>query len=512
MTWPILSLLLAAAPDPTLRLAVVVGSNHAVEGRASLRFAQGDARAVADVLQETGGFAKQDVNLLLEPEPGAVLAAVASAAARAREAERSALFVFYFSGHADDRSLYPGGEPLDLARLKASLEDPAFEVRVGIIDSCRGGGWTQAKGLTPAAAFEVKAPALASEGTALLAASSGLEDAHEAEALQGSFFTHHLVAGLRGAADQSGDGQVTLSEVFAYADRLTIRDTATHSPQPQHPSFDMRLRGRRDVVLAEVGGSPTTLTVAQKEGPLQLVQLSTGVVLVEATPGEQLLRIALPPGGYLVRRLTPEGVRSLEVQVAAGRSIRVDETSLTLVGETSLAPKGVGPRESAHAVALSGGWLAGGSYYNSWTLQATYRWRFSKALALRARGLVGFPVSTGTLERLSAFGVEPPATGALRCIAGADVEWAAMSGQAGPTALALGVSLGASVAGLGSAGGFEVAAVRPAATATATLALSLRSAPELSLFAECLVHAYSAPDESRRVHPQLSLGVAWRFR
>jgi hypothetical protein len=211
-------------------------------------------------------------------------------------------------------------------------------VRVGIIDSCRGGGWTQAKGLTAAAAFEVKAPALASEGTALLAASSGLEDAHnEAEALQGSFFTHHLVAVLRGAADQSGDGQVTLSEVFAHADRLTIRDTATHSPQPQHPSFDMRLRGRRDVVLAEVGGRPTTLTVAQKEGPLQLVQLSTGIVLVEATPGEQLLRIALPPGGYLVRRLTPEGVRSLEVQVAAGRSIRVDETSFTLVGEPSLA-------------------------------------------------------------------------------------------------------------------------------------------------------------------------------
>jgi hypothetical protein len=70
MTWPIFSLLLAAVPDPTLRLAVVVGSNHAVEGRAPLRFAQGDARAVADVLQETGGFAKQDVNLLLEPGPG----------------------------------------------------------------------------------------------------------------------------------------------------------------------------------------------------------------------------------------------------------------------------------------------------------------------------------------------------------------------------------------------------------------------------------------------------------
>jgi hypothetical protein len=160
-------------------------------------------------------------------------------------------------------------------------------------------------------------------------------------------------------------------------------------------------------------------------------------------------------------------VRSLEVQVAAGRSIRVDETSLTLVGETSLAPKGVGPRAGAHAIALSGGWFVGGSYYNSWTLQATYGWRFSSAFALRARGLVGFPVSTGMLEGLRAFEVvKPTATDALRFIAGADVEWAALSGQAGPIALALSISLGASVAGLGSAGDFEVAAVRPAATAT----------------------------------------------
>ena len=34
-----------------------------------------------------------------------------------------------------------------------------------------------------------------------------------------------------------------------------------------------------------------------------MVQLSTGVTVVEGVPGEQVLRLALPPGPYLVRRV-----------------------------------------------------------------------------------------------------------------------------------------------------------------------------------------------------------------
>ena len=81
-------------------------------------------------------------------------------------------------------------------------------------------------------------------GSILLGSSSGLESAHESEALSGSFFTHHLVAGLRGAADRNGDGEVTLGEVFAYAKELTVRDSVLQSEAPQHPSFLVNLSGR----------------------------------------------------------------------------------------------------------------------------------------------------------------------------------------------------------------------------------------------------------------------------
>jgi Caspase domain len=505
--WLLLSAVLLAAPPAELRLAVVVGSNTAVEGRSPLRYAHADAQSLAEVLRETGHFEKDDIAVLLDPSPGAVLQAVRAAAERARQAKQPTLFVFYYSGHADEHALYPQGQPLELSGLKVALEDPAFEVRVGIIDSCRGGGWTQAKGLRPIAPFEVGQPALASEGTALLAASSGQEDAHEAEALKGSFFTHHLVAGLRGAADQSGDGRVTLSEAFAYTNRLTIRDSATRSSQPQHPSFDLRVRGRQELVLADLASNETTLTVDQKEGPLQLVQLSSGVVVVEASPGAQLVRVALPPGAYLVRRVTDTGVRSREVKLVAGQAAVVDEASLTVVGE-QVASKGL-EVEPRHLVGLTGGVLPE-TWQTGVAIEALYRWRFSSRFAVRARALYSFPVDTSVAEQLERdFGVLPSSFSSTRFMVGADLEWLAWASARG---LSVGVRAGASL--VGRIVGFATApssppTLGPAGTMGLSLALQLPPVPRLSVMLDGAVHVGFS--SAVWVAPQVTLGVAWHF-
>ncbi len=333
-----LTVLSTAAPH---RVAVVVGSNSAVEGRAALRFAHHDAEDLAEVLIHSGGFATGDVHVLLDPQPAQVLAAMKEARGQITEHSGQDMLLFYYSGHADENALYPGGQRLALDVLRAQLSDEAVSMRIGIIDACRGGSWTQAKGLSPTAPFTVGLNGLSSEGTALLASSSGIEDAHETDALSGSFFTHHLIAGLRGAADASGDGQVTLSEAFAYANRFTVRDTATRSAMTQHPSFDLRLRGRQDVVLTTIGGESTQLLVSQTAGPLEVVQLSTGITVVEGLPGEQILRLALPPGPYLVRRIDDGVVHSREVMVKAGEATRVDESALLLVGSPVMPSKGV---------------------------------------------------------------------------------------------------------------------------------------------------------------------------
>jgi len=51
--------------------------------------------------------------------------------------------------------------------------------------------------------------------------------------------------GLRGAADASGDGRVTLGESYQFAFQETLAQTTTTQGGAQHPAYDIRCRHRR---------------------------------------------------------------------------------------------------------------------------------------------------------------------------------------------------------------------------------------------------------------------------
>jgi len=327
----------------TRRLAVVVGANAAAPGRKPLRFAHRDARAVAQVLRDLGGFGSDEVRLLLDPDPTAVLDALDAALRDADKAEVETLVLFYYSGHADTASLYPGGRSLALEDLRRRLDDSRAAMRIGIIDACRGGGWTGSKGLSESQTFAIEqALDLSTHGSVLIASSSGLEDAHESVALRGSFFTHHWNAALRGAADRNADDKVTLSEAFEYARALTIRDTALHTETPQHPSFRFNLRGRGDPQLAELSPGSSVIELGQVKGPLQVIHLGTGLLVVELPAGKRQVRVSLPPGRYVVRRRAGEQVLAREVRLGAGRRVSVLESSMMPVRSARFETKGAG--------------------------------------------------------------------------------------------------------------------------------------------------------------------------
>lgn len=366
-------LLVPALASARERIAVVVGSNGAPVGRKPLRYAYEDVAQMVEVLR-LAGFASTDIHVMKDPEPSAVLATLDRALG-----EKPSQLIFYYSGHADTSALYPNGKSLSLARLRDRLDNVGALVRIGIIDACRGGGWTGTKGLTPTNAFAITSPFnLSNEGSVLISSSSGLEDAHESELLRGSYFTHHWVAGLRGAADHDSDGTITLGEAFAYAKELTVRDTALHTRAPQHPSFHLNLRGKHDLALVTLSAARSVLTVEQRVGPLQLVHLDSGVVVLEAPPGKRRLRLALPPGRYIARRQTATKLYARELVVDAGKETRLDEEDLTLVGTSQLAVKGGEPARAYLALGIGGGMLTGtemepSSSGVSWTIQLGYR-------------------------------------------------------------------------------------------------------------------------------------------
>ncbi|WP_394830079.1 caspase family protein [Pendulispora rubella] len=354
----------ATPPARVRRIAVLIGANSPPRGRTPLRFALDDANRMGAVLERVGRFAHGDVHVLLEPSPAEierVLDAVAVQVGAAAAAAEDTLFVFYYSGHSDGQMLFPHGEMMPLAALRDRLAHINARVRVGILDTCRGGTWTQSKGVSVGPPLEpADLAALTSEGSALVSSSSGFENAHEADLVRGSFFTHHLAAGLLGAADRTGDGSITLQEAFDYAKERTIRDSARFAMVTQHPSFDVQLRGRQDVVLTQVASSPSALELQQTEGPLEVIHLSSGITIAELSAGQRQLRLALPPGRYMVRRVQNGRVHAKEIDVRAGSVVTLAEGQLEASGTERLAMKGDGEAASppiSTASTMPKGWF-----------------------------------------------------------------------------------------------------------------------------------------------------------
>jgi len=82
------------------------------------------------------------------------------------------------------------------------------------------------------------------EGTIVLTAGTLTEDAQESDQLGGSFFTHYLLSGLRGAADDNGDHIITVAEAFDYTRVQTIRAPRTRGSRSAESRRRRRSRDR----------------------------------------------------------------------------------------------------------------------------------------------------------------------------------------------------------------------------------------------------------------------------
>jgi len=353
-----LALLLAvsAARAETRRVAVVVGANDGAEFRVTLRHAERDARKVAEVLQELGSVAPEDVTLLAQkPTARDVIAALRAVEKRA-EREPIAL-IFYYSGHADGESLELSGTRLSLKKLRAYLKQSKAAVRLAVLDACHSGAAVRAKGgkrTRKQVSFGLDG-GLAAQGYAILTSSAAGEESQESDEIRGSFFTHHLVSGLRGAADVDTDKRVTLSEAYRYAYARTLRQTAK-ARVAQHPHFDLKLTGGNDVVLTQLAARRARVRVAGKQrAQWILYQPSSGLVVAEVDerPGKGVT-VAVPPGELDVYRRSGSSVARGTVEARAGAEVVLSRKSLETVPLTAYLFKGQAGVSLTAAVGVQG--------------------------------------------------------------------------------------------------------------------------------------------------------------
>ena len=323
--------------------ALVVGSNLAGPGQKPLRFAHNDARQVQQVLTQLGGYRQDKTWLLLDPDPAALLRALAGVRERlqqhVRRDERS-VFVFYYSGHARARALNMGPRELPLSQLRGLLVDLPSTVTVAILDACQTGAISRIKGAEPTADFSYNSVTdLNSAGLAVMASSSANELSQEADRLRGSYFTHNLVVGLRGAADADHDGGVTLSEAYRYAYNRTLVATASTAVGKQHVTLETKLRGKGEMVLTKPARANSALRLPAPLSAELLVQRQPGqsvVAELSKAPGDSV-RLALPAGRYTTIVRTGRRVLQCELSLSQGR-----ESSLRLDRCTPATPEQIG--------------------------------------------------------------------------------------------------------------------------------------------------------------------------
>lgn len=293
----------APAAADVVRHALLVGNNAPVAGLETLLWAEEDARRMSEVLVDVGGFERSQITVLSSPtaiELDQALARHRSIAA----AQGEDLFFFYYSGHADHGGLRLVDQTLAFDHLRAEVRGMPSEVKIGVLDACRSGEITRLKGLAIAPAFLDEAD-LSARGEAWLTAASADESAQESDRLQGSFFTHYLVSGLRGAAD-SGNGLVSLDEAYAYAYERTVARTGGTLGGTQHPSYDFRIQGKGDLPLTDV---------RRASARLRLPEELAGVLTVLREPDEQPVAEVAKREGQEVVLALPAGTYRLQLRV-----------------------------------------------------------------------------------------------------------------------------------------------------------------------------------------------------
>jgi hypothetical protein len=390
-----LCVLCAAAPayadEPVATYAIVVGSNAGGPGQTDLKYAEDDARRVAGLLTELGGYTADAVDVIVHPTPDLLRDRLVKLSTRVTAdlaAGRQARVFFYYSGHARATALDLGNQEMPLAELRTRLFSVPAALTIVVLDACQSGAFSRVKGAAPAADFSFNSRnQLDATGIAVLASSSGSELSQESETLRSSYFTHHLLVGMRGAGDLNKDGQVSIDEAYRYAYHQTLLATAETAVGGQHVSLEVDLKGHGEVPMSFPRGATSSIELpASLEGKTLVEDRRARAVVAETYKAKGAsVRIAVAPGEYQV--LVRTGARLARCQVTAGPGgTTVDLSRCTTEAIIATTTKGPGGPVFVPKQTLELLFFAGTEHHDGYT-DTLMNFGFSEELIPLNRGM-----------------------------------------------------------------------------------------------------------------------------
>src|SRR5262249_28772298 len=121
-------------------------------------------------------------------------------------------------------------------------------------------------------------------------------------------------------ADANGDQTVTVDEAFRYTRDQTILASARTVSGVQHPTFHYDVRGRTELVLANLGMDRTLGRLTLPANATWLVaRTQPDAIVGEIGAGATQRTLSLRPGRYTVRGRTRDALLEGSVTVATAR-------------------------------------------------------------------------------------------------------------------------------------------------------------------------------------------------
>ena len=354
MLLPLFSLLIlvlfAAVSSPAAtndgrinRYIVAISANYGGEGRPQLRYAESDAKSFAKVLEEMGGVQKQNVFQIKEPNISKIqqeLDVLDKKMEKNKSVNGRNEVLVYYSGHADEKGLRLGNEIYAWKDLRKRIDALNADVKIAVIDACGSGAITRLKGGVAVPAFMVDQSS-DMKGYAFITSSTQDESSQESDKLKGSFFTHSLVSGMRGAGDLSGDGKVTLSEAYQFAFNETLQKTEATMGGAQHPSRDMNLAGTGDVVMTDLRSTSAGLELDEDVDGRLFIRDQKGELVAELyKKGGRSMSLGFPAGKYVVRLERPAEYKEASVTLQDNYRARLSQKQFVLVSAEKTTLRG----------------------------------------------------------------------------------------------------------------------------------------------------------------------------
>ena len=322
------------------RFSLAVGANDGGRGRISLHYAVDDAEAWNSVMGELGGV-EHRVSMA-QPSIEDIRAAmqdVGKQIAKARAAGHDTEFIFYYSGHAHNRGLVLGPAYYPYPTLLADAAAVQASVHVLIIDACASGSLSRLKGGTvaPRITSNISLPV---RGHAFLMSASEHEAAQESDAIGGSYFTHYLLAGLRGAADADGDLVISLDEAYRFAAHETLLRTIRTMGGPQHPTYDFALNGQESFALTDLHHRDSLLRLPAAMLGRTFIYDSDGHLQVELHKEHGPTALAMPAGRYAIFVTDGDSLWQSSVNLAQAQTTHFNITDLVSVTREQALQRG----------------------------------------------------------------------------------------------------------------------------------------------------------------------------